>query len=108
MSNFDIMMVSLAEIFGDFKFKDYARLGGWDNFTQGLVGYAGVIYFLIRSLRVGNVIYVNGMWDGISAVLETLAAYFILGERLNNKWQYIGLVLLIAGLFLVRRGDISK
>jgi multidrug transporter EmrE-like cation transporter len=48
------------------------------------------------------------MWDGVSAILETLAAYFILGERLNNTWQYVGLVLLIVGLFLVRMGGIAK
>ena len=108
MSTFDISMACIAEIFGDFKFKDYARLGGAGNFAQGLFGYAGVILFLIRSLRVGNVIYVNGMWDGISAILETLAAYFILGERLNNPWQYAGLGLLISGLFLVRMGGIAR
>jgi multidrug transporter EmrE-like cation transporter len=108
MSTFDISMLSIAEIFGDFKFKDYARLGGWENFAQGLAGYAGVIFFLIRSLRVGNVIYVNGMWDGVSAILETLAAFFILGERLNTAWQYTGLVLLILGLFLVRMGGMAK
>jgi multidrug transporter EmrE-like cation transporter len=108
MSTFDLSMLSIAEIFGDFKFKDYARLGGWENFTQGLVGYAGVIFFLIRSLRVGNVIYVNGMWDGISAILETIAAFVILGERMNTTWQYVGLGLLIVGLFLVRMGGIAK
>ena len=108
MSTFDISMACVAEIFGDFKFKDFARLGGSFNFLQGLAGYAGVIYFLIRSLRVGNVIYVNGMWDGISAILETLAAYIFLGERLNTSWQYIGLGLLIIGLFLVRMGGIAK
>lgn len=107
MSTFDISMACVAEIFGDFKFKDFARLGGWENFSQGLLGYAGVIFFLIRSLRVGNVIYVNGMWDGISAVLETLAAYIILGERLNTTWQYVGLALLIVGLFLMRLGGIA-
>ena len=108
MSTLDISLACVAEIFGDFKFKDYARLGGWENFAQGLLGYAGVILFLIRSLRVGNVIYVNGMWDGVSAVLETLAAYFILGERLNTTWQYVGLALLIVGLFLVRLGGIAR
>lgn len=107
MSTFDISMACVAEIFGDFKFKDFARLGGWENFAQGLVGYAGVIYFLIKSLKVGNVIYVNGMWDGISAILETLAAYIILGERLNSTQQYVGLGLLIVGLFLVKKGGIA-
>lgn len=100
----DIFWLSVAEIFGDFKFKDFARLGGIENFTQGLAGYAGVIFFLIRSLRVNDVIYVNGMWDGISAILETLAAYFILGERLKSPWQYVGIGLIIVGLFLLRKG----
>ena len=107
MSDGNLLFLSIAEIFGDFSFKNYARLGGVENFAQGLVGYVGVIYFLIRSLREGNVMYVNGMWDGTSAILETLAAYFILGERLNTTSQYVGLVFLIAGLFMTRMGGIA-
>lgn len=108
MSTLNITLATISEIFGDFKFKDYARLGGVGNFTQGLIGYAGVIFFLIRSLRVGNIIYVNGMWDGISGILETLAAYFILGERLTNPMQYFGLGLLFAGLFLLKSGNVPR
>lgn len=108
MSDMNLILLSISEIFGDFKFKDFARVGGASNFLQGTFGYIGVIYFLIKSLRVGNVIYVNGMWDGVSAVLETLAAYFILGERLNTPIQYFGLSLLIIGLFILRCGGISK
>jgi multidrug transporter EmrE-like cation transporter len=108
MITMDITLATIAEIFGDFKFKDFARLGGVENFAQGLVGYAGVIFFLIRSLKVGNIIYVNGMWDGISGILETLAAYFILGERLSSPIQYIGLGLLFVGLFLLKSGNVPR
>ena len=101
MSFVDIGLMSAAEIIGDFGFKDVARIGSLQGWAQGLAGYAGIIYFLIRSLRVGNVLYVNGMWDGVSAVLETLAAYFILGERLNRPIEYLGLVAIIAGIFML-------
>jgi multidrug transporter EmrE-like cation transporter len=101
MSNLDVVLLSIAEIFGDFGFKSFARGGGATAFAQGGLGYVAVIYFLIRSLRVGNVLYVNGMWDGVSAVLETLAAYFILGERLNRPIEYMGLVAIIAGIFML-------
>jgi len=101
MSNLDIAMLSLAEIVGDFGYKAFARGGGAPAFTQGTLGYVGVVYFLIRSLRVGNVLYVNGMWDGVSAVLESVAAYFLFGERLTNPIQYVGLVVIIMGIFML-------
>ena len=107
MSLLDISLMSLTEIIGDFGFKNVARVGGVGNWAAGLTGYAGVIYFLIRSLKVGNVTYVNGMWDGISAILETAVAFFIFGERLNSVSQYLGLGLIIAGLFILKSGGIS-
>jgi len=108
MSLADVTIMSLSEIVGDFGFKNVARLGfgnvqGW---VAGISGYIGVIYYLIRSLRVGNVTYVNGMWDGISAVLETAAAFFIFGERMNSWTQYLGLGLIITGMYVLRSGGI--
>lgn len=101
MSTFDIGALSIAEIIGDFGFKAFARTGAPAAFAQGTLGYVGIVYFLIRSLKVGNVLYVNGMWDGISAVLESVAAYMILGERLKRPIEYIGLVVIILGIFML-------
>jgi len=105
MSVFDISALSIAEIVGDFGFKAFARTGTGASFAQGTLGYVAVIYFLIRSLKVGNVLYVNGMWDGVSAVLETIAAYIILGERLNRPIEYLGLIAIIAGIFMLHAPD---
>ena len=106
MSFVDVSLMSAAEIIGDFGFKGVARVGDVQSWLTGLGGYIGVIYFLIKSLRVGNVLYVNASWDGISAVLESLAAFFIMGERLTNKWQYLGIAFIIIGLFSLKMGKI--
>lgn len=98
----DMLMLCLTEVFGDFKFKDYARKGGLGNFAGGMAGYAGVIFFLIRSLRMNDVIWVNGMWDGASALIETLFGYFVFGERLAHDHQYIGIALIVLGLFILK------
>ncbi len=108
MSIFNVTMACIAEIFGDFSLKDYAREDNKIDLIKGLLGYAGVIYFLIRSLAQANIIYVNGMWDGISGIVETIAAYFILKEKLNTKEQYFGLGLLMIGLFIFRAGGIAR
>jgi len=96
-----ISALSLAEIVGDFGFKTFARTGTVASFTQGSFGYVAVIYFLIRALKSGNVLYVNGMWDGISCLLESLAAYLILGERLDSPTEYAGLVFVIIGIIML-------
>jgi multidrug transporter EmrE-like cation transporter len=105
MSVLDISALSIAEIVGDFGFKAFARTGTTASFAQGSIGYVAVIFFLIRALKTGNVLYVNGMWDGVSAVLETVAAYVILGERLNRPIEYLGLIAIIAGIFMLHAPD---
>jgi multidrug transporter EmrE-like cation transporter len=103
-----IFAISMAEIIGDTEFKFYARSGNPMNFTLGIAGYAAVIYFLIKSLKVANILYVNGMWDGMSALLETLFAIIILKETLNTQYQYIGIALIVAGIYLLHMGGIKK
>jgi len=97
-----VVSLSAVEIYGDFALRLYAKTNAWQYLLHGIVGYIGVVYFLIQSLRLDNVLYVNGMWDGISSVMESLAAYFILGDRLERPTQYIGLVITIIGVVLLR------
>ena len=49
MSYFDIGLLSLAEIVGDFGYKNFSNNGGITNFITGTSGYLAVVYFLIRS-----------------------------------------------------------
>ncbi len=102
MSYTEIGAIALTEIVGDFGYKKFANEGGINNFVIGTVGYIGVVFFLIKSLQGSTVLLVNSAWDGISAIIETIAAMVILGERLDDPQQYIGIVLIVAGLFFLK------
>lgn len=102
MSYLDIGLLTLTEIVGDFGYKEFANKGGLLNFATGTTGYIGVIYFLIRSLQGSQILLVNSAWDGISALVESIAAIMILGERFNDPTKYIGIVFIIIGLFFLR------
>lgn len=98
----DIVLLSVVEIFGDFNLRWYAQSNQFSYLVYGIFGYIGVIYYLVKSLRADNVLYVNGMWDGVSGVLGSLAAYLVLGDRLEQPTQYVGLVMIIAGTYLLK------
>ena len=97
-----IFFLSVVEIYGDFALRFYAQTNNIAYLFHGVAGYIGVVFFLIQSLRHGNVLYVNGMWDGISGILESAAAYVVLGDRLEKPMQYVGLVLTFAGILLMK------
>lgn len=97
-----VVILSAVEIYGDFNLRWFAQTQKPNFLLQGILGYIGVVYFLIQSLTYGNVLYVNGLWDGISGVIESLAAYYYLGDRLKNTQQYVGLLMIIAGVTLMK------
>lgn len=99
-----VVLLSVVEIYGDFALRFYAQTSKLIWLLHGLIGYAGVVWLLIVSFKFKNVLYVNGMWDGISGLLESVAAYFILGDRLEKPSQYTGIILIIVGVVLLKNG----
>lgn len=102
MSYIDIGLIVITEIVGDFGYKKFAEKGGLENFAVGTIGYIGVIYTLIRSLQGSQVLLVNAVWDGLSALVESIAAIIILGEGFDDPWKYVGILFIILGLFLLK------
>ena len=102
MSYADVVCLTFAEIVGDFGFKSFANNGGIKPFLVGTFGYVGVIYFLIKSLQGSTILLVNSAWDGTNALIESLAAILILGERFDDPRKYIGVIFIIIGLFFLK------
>ena len=102
MSVYQLFGLSAIEIVGDFAFKRYANEGGIVPLIIGVVGYIGVMIMLVVSLQDSTVLMVNGGWDGMSAILESICAYVFLGERFANYLQYVGLMLIIGGIYLLK------
>ena len=94
--------LSIVEIFGDFTLEKFTRTWALTDLFQGVGWYGGVIFLLIKSLMGSNILYVNGMWDGISGLVESLAAYWFLGERFEKHSQYLGLVMIVIGIILLK------
>ena len=108
MSYQELIPLIFTEIIGDFGYKEFANKGGIQNFVIGTTGYVGVVYFLIRSLQGSQVLLVNAAWDGLSALIESIAAIVVLGEKFNDPWKYFGIFLIVSGLFFLRMPLVSE
>jgi multidrug transporter EmrE-like cation transporter len=99
-----IVLLSLAEFVGDANFKLYAKQNKIKNLVIGVVGYVFLVTFLIRALKSSNLLYVNMYWNGIESAIESLLCFVILHERLTNTYQWVGMVIIILGIFLLNVG----
>ena len=102
MSLSRIFGLTLIEIIGDTGAKQFANNGGIFNLGMGAFGYVGIFMMLVYSLQGSTLLVVNNAWDGMSSLIESLYAFFILGERLEHKSQYLGIVFIIGGLWLLK------
>lgn len=102
MSIPQILGLSLIEIVGDVALKQYANDKGEMYLGLGILGYIGVIIMLIINLQGSTILMVNNAWDGTSSLIESAFAFFVLGERFENYFQYIGAFAIIIGLYLLK------
>jgi len=102
MDLYQILCLSAVEIIGDVSLKEYANDKGEIFLLIGILGYVGVVIFLILNLQGSTLLIVNNAWDGTSSLIESLFAYFILGERFEHYSQYLGAFAIILGLFLLK------
>jgi len=97
-----VLGLSFTEIIGDVALKQYANDKGIMYLGIGIVGYIGIMILLVLSLQDSTILLVNNAWDGTSSLIESLYAYFILGERFDNYLQYFGILFIIIGLYLLK------
>ena len=96
-----IILISFIEYVGDSNLKSFARTDQIQYLLYGIISYSVMIYFLIMALRSENVIWVNSIWDGTSALIETVLAMILLHETLSNGIQYAGIGMIIIGILFL-------
>lgn len=108
MSLLPVALMTLSEIWGNVHFKLFTHSGHHGHLGAGILGYLGVIFFLIKSLSVGSLLYVSAMWEGMIVVVGSFVAVFVLGENFESWVQWAGVGLGILSMLLVHLGGKVK
>lgn len=104
MTLINVVFMTLSEIFGNMHIKNYAASNKHTHLLLGILGYIGVLYFLVKCFGHGNMLWVTSMWEGMIVLLGSAFAYFYLGERFDHPVQYFGIILGILAMFCVNYG----
>lgn len=102
MSLQQIFALSAIEIIGDVSFKQFANDAGIVYLATGILAYASMTVVLVIALQNSTILLVNNGWDAMNTVLQSLVGYFLLGERFEHYTQYLGIVFVVIGIYLMK------
>lgn len=102
MSLPQIFALSAIEIVGDVAFKLFANDHGIVYLGIGVIAYTLMSGVLIVALQNSTILLVNNSWDAMNTVLQSVVAYFLLGERFEHYTQYLGVGLVVLGMYLMK------
>jgi len=108
MSLLNVAFMTISEIWGNANFKLFTMDRGHHHLYAGILGYIGVLFFLVKSLSVGSLLWVTAMWEGMIVVIGSLVAVFVLGENFESPIQWVGVGLGIVSMLLVHLGGSAK
>jgi hypothetical protein len=102
MSLPQIFALSAVEIVGDVAFKSFANHGGIAYLSIGVLAYTIMIGLLIVELQGSSILMVNNSWDAVNGIIESIFAFVVLGERFDDYSQYLGIVFIMLGMYLLK------
>lgn len=98
--NIFILLLSLSQMLGDYNTYEYSKNNKINNLIISLLSYLLVIFFSIKSFQYFKMVYVIGMWNGLSILLSAMISYFILKEE-THRAQYAGLFIIFVGMVII-------
>jgi multidrug transporter EmrE-like cation transporter len=108
MSLVNVALMTASEIWGNANFKLFTTNGKHHHLYAGILGYVGVLIFLIKCLQTGSLLWVSAMWEGMIVVMGSLVAVIVLGENFESPIQWIGVGLGVVSMLLVHLGGHVK
>jgi multidrug transporter EmrE-like cation transporter len=97
----NVLCMTGGEIFANVNLKHFALGKGVQHLIYGLLGYAVVIFFLIKSLGETSFLWTSAMWQCLIIVVGSLFAVFLLGEKFESVWQWVGVLLALLSMFFI-------
>ena len=96
-----VAAMTAAELLGNTHLKWYVDNGASKHLLIGVVAWAAVLFFLIKSLACKSMMWTCIMWEAMIVIGGALVAYFVFGERFTHWIQWLGILLAVGAAICV-------
>jgi multidrug transporter EmrE-like cation transporter len=103
---FNVTILTLLQYMADVNLKTYARMNNYTSLFLACLCYIGVMAMFVYSVKYSNILYTRTLENGISTILSSVLAYYLLKESMTNMYQWSGLGFVILGVAMLNFGKI--
>jgi drug/metabolite transporter (DMT)-like permease len=104
-----IILFSFLDFLGSDNFRLFSKTENRGYLYLALIAYVVMIFCLVIILKKGTLkVYTNNMWLIVGAILATISAFFLFKKHITNNIQWLGLILIVIGCFVISRYDVIK
>jgi multidrug transporter EmrE-like cation transporter len=94
-----IWIITMTELIGNLNLQTFVKTNLQFHLYAGILLYFILVLELTVGFQTMGLGWLNGAWDGTSTVVSVLVGR-AMGEQLTGQ-QYLGLALIISGLYLL-------
>jgi multidrug transporter EmrE-like cation transporter len=92
MTIVNVLLMTLAELFGNAHLKWFAENGKHHHLGLGVVAWLIVILFLVQTLKSQSMMWTCIMWEAMIVLGGAITAYVVFGEKFSHWIQWLGVL----------------
>jgi len=96
-----VLAMTAAELFGNSHLKWYTENGSGHHLGLGILAWATVLFFLVKSLATKSMMWTCIMWEAAIVIGGALVAYYVFGEKLDHWIQWLGVLLALGAAICI-------
>jgi multidrug transporter EmrE-like cation transporter len=92
MAMVNVVMMTVAELFGNAHLKWFAENGKHHHLGLGVVAWLAVLFFLVKALSQKSMMWTCIMWEAMIVVGGAISAWIVFGEKFTHWIQWLGVL----------------
>jgi multidrug transporter EmrE-like cation transporter len=92
MTILNVLLMTVAELFGNAHLKWFAENGKKHHLGVGVAAWLVVLLFLVHTLKSQSMMWTCIMWEAMIVLGGAITAYVVFGEKFTHWIQWLGVL----------------